>query len=188
MTIHWRTVVATSCFWLPAAPAAAQWAQCASDLDELRAVTRQVHEAADRVASIEAAMRSGEEAYARCVEDRENFRADPQTNPFPNAIRGSACSQEILSFQSAEQRYGTEMNRAREAFVNLAFAVQTVEQSCQYPLAAMAPAPGGTARSPACDRFLRLRLGAPVESLHALCAAEMSAEDCRACLGERPRD
>ena len=188
MRFRGRIVVAASCFWLPAIPAGAQWAQCASDLDELRAVTRQVHEAADRVASIEAAFRSWEEAYARCVEDRENFRADPQTNPIPSAIRGSACSQEILSFQSAEQRYGTEMNRTREAFANLAFAVQTVEQSCQYPLAAMAPAAGGTARSPACDRFLRRRRGAPVESLRALCEVEMSAEDCLACLGERPRD
>ena len=188
MRIHWRTVVAASCFWLPAVPAGAQWAQCASDLEDLRSVTRLVHEAADRVASIQTALRGWEEAYALCVEDRENFRADPQTNPFPNAIRGSACSQEILSFQSAEQRYGTEMNRAREAFVNLAFAVQTVEQSCQYPLAAMAPAPGGTARSPACDRFLRRRLGAPVAPLRALCEAEMSGEECRACLGEEPRN
>ena len=188
MRIHWRTVVAVACFWLPAIPAGAQWAQCASDLEELRTVTRQVHEAADRVASIQTALRSWEEAYALCVEDRENFRADPQTNPFPNAIRGSACSQEIVSFQSAEQRYGSEMNRARAAFANLAFAVQTVEQSCQYPLAAMAPAAGGTARSPACDRFLRRRPGAPVESLHALCEAEMSEEECRACLGGPPRD
>ena len=188
MGCRWRTVVAASCFSLPAIPAGAQWAQCAADLDELRAVTRHVHEAADQVASIDAAIRRGEEAYARCVEDRENFNADPQTNPIPSAIRRSACSQEIVAVRSAEQRYPAEMNGARQAFADLAFAVQTVEQSCQYPLAAMAPAPGGAQRSPACDRFLRRQRGVPVESLHGLCATEMSTEECRACLAEPPRD
>ena len=129
MRIHWRTVVAASCFCLPAVPAAAQWAQCAADLDELRAVTRQVHEFTDRVASIEGALRNWEEAYSRCVEDRRNFRADPRTNPIPDSIRAGDCSQEILSLQSTEQRYGAEMTRAREAFANLAFAVQTVDDA-----------------------------------------------------------
>ena len=188
MRLRWHAVVAASCFSLPALPAGAQWAQCASDLDELRSVARAVHEAADRVASIETAIRSGEDAYNRCVEDRRNFNADPATNPFPGAIRRSNCSREMVAVQSAEQRYPAEMTRAREAFANLAFAVQTVEQSCQYPLAAMAPAPGGPPRSPACDRFLRARIGAPVESLHRLCAAEMSADECQACLGVPPQD
>ena len=188
MRFRWPTVVAASCLSLSAAPAGAQWAQCAADLEELQAVARAVHESADRVASTETAIRTGEEAYDRCMEDRRNFSADPATNPFPGSIRRSNCSQEMMSVQSAEQRYPAEMNRAREAFANLAFAVQTVEQSCQYPLAAMAPAPGGAARSPACDRFLRTRRGAPVESLRRLCVAEMSPEECRACLGESPRD
>ena len=186
MRTCWRTVVASSCFWLSALPAGAQWAQCASDLDDLHAVARAVYDAADRVASLETAMRNGEEAYARCLEDRRNFRVEPRTNPIPESIQGSACSLEIAAVRSAEQRYGTEMNRARGAFADLAFAVQTVERSCQYPLAAMAPAPGGAARSPTCDRFLRSRLGEPVESLRGLCSAEMSPEECRACLGGPP--
>lgn len=188
MRFRWHVVVTAPCIWLSALPAGAQWAQCAFDLEELRAVARAVHESAARVASTETAIRSGEEAYSRCVEDRQNFNADPATNPFPGAIRRSNCSQEMMTVRAAEQRYPTEMNQAREAFASLAFAVQTVEQSCQYPLAAMAPAPGGAARSPACDRFLRSRLDVPVELLHRLCAAEMSAEECRACLGEPPRD
>ena len=188
MRFRWPAVVGASCFWLSAAPAGAQWAQCASDLEELRAVARAVHESANRVASTETAIRTGEEAYTRCMEGRRDFSADPQTNPIPSAIRRSNCSQEMVAIQSAEQRYPTEMTRAREAFENLAFAVQTVEQSCQYPLAAMAPAPGGPARSPACDRFLRRRRDVPVESLHRFCAAEMSAEECRACLGEPPEN
>ena len=188
MRLRWHAVVAASCFLLPALPAGAQWAQCASDLEELRAVARAVHEAADRVASMETAIRSGEEAYTRCMEDRQNFSADPGTNPFPGAVRRSNCSQEMMAVRSAEQRYPAEMSGARQAFANLAFAVQTVERSCEYPLAAMAPAPGEPPRSPACDRFLRARLGAPVESLHRLCAAEMSPEECRACLGEPPRE
>ncbi len=188
MRFRWHVVVTAPCISLAALPAGAQWAQCASDLDELRAVARAVHESAARVASIETAIRSGEEAYSRCVEDRQNFNADPGTNPFPGAIRRGNCSQEMMAVRSAEQRYPAEMSQAREAFANLAFAVQTVEQSCQYPLAAMAPAPGGAARSPACDRFLRSRIGAPVESLRRLCLAEMTAEECRACLGEAPPD
>lgn len=90
MRFRRHAVVAASCFWLSVLPAAAQWAQCASDLVELREVARAVQESADRVASIETAVRSGEEAYARCVEDRQNFNADPQTNPFPGAIQGRA--------------------------------------------------------------------------------------------------
>ena len=82
------------------------------------------------------------------MEGRRDFSADPATNPIPSPIRRSNCSREMVAVQSAEGRYPTEMTRAREAFENLAFAVQRVEQSCQYPLAAMAPAPGGTARSP----------------------------------------
>lgn len=189
MRFPWHAVVAASCFSLPAAPAVAQWSQCASDLDELRAVARDVHETADRVASSQAALRRGEEAYARCAGDRQRFRTtDPVDDPPPGIVESDACGLQILSYRSAERQYSTEMDRARQAFADLAFAVQTVEQSCQYPLAAMAPAPGGTVRSPACDRFLRQRRGASAESLQALCAAEMSAEDCRACLGEPPQD
>ena len=188
MTFRWRTVVAASCLWLSPIPAGAQWSQCASDLNDLSTVAREVHETADRVTSIQVRLRSGEEAYARCVQDRERFRTgDPLVNP-PGIISSDECSLQILSYRSAERQYETEMNLARQAFADLAFAVQTVEQSCQYPLATMAPAPGEAARSPACDRFLRQRRESPAESLHVLCGAEMSAEDCRACLGEPLRN
>ena len=188
MRFRWLTVVGAAGFWLAATPAAAQWAQCASDLEDLRAAARAVHETADRVASTETVVRNGEDAYNRCVRDRRNFNADPRTNRIPSTIQGRGCGREMAEVRSAEQRYGNEMSRAREAFADLAFAVQTVERSCRYPLAAMAPAPGGAPRSPACDRFLRSRTGDPVESLHRLCAAEMSADECRACLGGPPRD
>ncbi len=188
MTFRWRTVVAASGLWLSAIPAGAQWSQCASDLNELSTVARGVQETADKAASIQARLRNGEEAYARCVQDRGRFRTgDPLVNP-PGIVSSDECSLQILSYRSAERQYETEMSLARQAFADLAFAVQTVERSCQYPLAAMAPAPGGAARSPACDRFLRQRRDAPAESLRVLCGAEMSAEECRACLDGPPRN
>lgn len=189
MTFHQRAVVsaAAACLGLPA-DSLAQWERCASGLDALRAAAEEVHEASSTVASLEASLLETRDAHTRCMQDLDIFRIDQDTNPIREAVQRDGCNQQAQTFRITERRLASEVERASVLFRALAAAVQAVELSCQYPLAAYAPAePPEEVPSPACERFLAARPGVPVESLRVLCTAEMSAEECAACLGE-PRD
>lgn len=189
MTFRWRIVtVAAALLPLPAVPAEAQWPQCAANLDALRAAAEEVHEATGTVASLEASLLETRDSYTRCRQDLDVFRIDRDTSPIRAAVQRDECNQQVQAYRTTERRYNSEMDRASSLFRTLAAAVQAVELSCQYPLAAYAPAqPPAEARSPACERFLGSRPGVPLESLRVLCTAEMSEDECAACLGP-PQD
>ena len=189
MAFHLRTVgAAAACFWLSAFPVEAQWQQCASGLGALRVAAEEAHEASDTVTTLEASLLAARDAYTRCMQDLDVFRIDRDTSPIPAAVQLDGCNQQVQSFRATERRHASGVDRAGSVFRALAAAVQTVELSCQYPLAAYAPAqPPAESPSPACERFLGSRPGVPVESLRVLCTAEMSEEECTACLGA-PRD
>lgn len=190
MTFRWCIVTsAGACLSLLAGPAEAQWERCASGLDALRAAADEVHEASSAVASLEASLVETRDAHARCMQDLDIFRIDRDTSPIREAVQRDGCNQQVQTYRTAERRLAAEVERAGSLFRALAAAVQAVELSCQYPLAAYAPAepPAGSAPSPACERFLGSRPGVPIASLRVLCTAEMSAEECAACLGE-PQD
>ncbi len=185
MTFKWNTVaVAAACIWFPAVPAEAQWPQCAADLDTLRAAAEEAHEATSTVASLEASLLETRDSYTRCRQDLDVFRIDRDTSPIRAAVQRDECNQQVQTYRTTERRYNSEMDRASSLFRTLAAAVQAAELSCQYPLAAYAPAqPPAEVPSPACERFLGSRPGVPLESLRVLCTAEMSGEECAACLG-----
>ncbi len=190
MTFHGRALAAAAaaCLWLPAVPAEAQWQRCAAQLDTLRAAAEEAREASSTVASLEASLIETRDAYTRCRQDLDVFRIDRDTSPIRAAVQRDGCNQQVQSYRTTERRYASEMDEASSLFRALAAAVQAVESSCQYPLAAYAPAqPPADARSPACGRFLGSRPGVPIESLRVLCSAEMSEDECAACLGE-PQD
>ena len=190
MMLQGRTIAAlAACLWLSAVPAKAQWRQCATELDALRAAAEEAHEASSTVASLEASLIETRDAYTRCRQDLDVFRIDRETSPISPAVQLDECNQQVQTYQTTERRYAAEMDQASSLFRALAAAVQAVELSCQYPLAAYAPAqpPAETPTSPACERFLNSRPGVPIESLRVLCTAEMSAEECAVCLGE-PQD
>ena len=189
MAFHLRTVAAAAALLgLPAESAHAQWPQCATDLDALRATAEQAHEASDTVASLEASLIETRDAYTRCRQDLDVFRIDRETSPIRAAVIRDECNQQVQTYRTTERRLASEVDQAGNVFRALAAAVQAVELSCQYPLAAYAPAQApAEAPSPACERFLGSRPGAPLESLRVLCTAEMSGEECAACLGE-PQD
>ena len=186
MTFRGRTIAAlAACLWLVAAPAQAQWRQCASELDALREAAEHVREASDTVASLEASLLETRDAYTRCRQDLDVFRIDRETSPISPAVQLDGCNQQVQTYRTIERRYAAQMDHASSLFRVLAAAVQAVELSCQYPLAAYAPTqPPDEAPSPACERFLGSRPGVPIESLRVLCTAEMSEEECAACLGE----
>ena len=189
MTFHGRALVAAAaaCLCLPAV-APAQWERCASGLDALRAAAEEVHEASSTVASLEASLLETRDAHTRCMQDLDIFRIDQDTNPIREAVQRDGCNQQVQTYRITERRLASEVERAGVLFRALAAAVQAVELSCQYPLAAYAPAePPEETPSPACERFLAARPGVPIASLRVLCTAEMSAEECAACLGE-PQD
>lgn len=189
MTLQGRTIAAlAACLWLSAVPAKAQWRQCATELDALRAAAEEAHEASSTVASLEASLLETRDAYTRCRQDLDVFRIDRETSPISPAVQLDACNQQVQTYRTTERRYAAEMDQASSLFRALAAAVQAVELSCQYPLAAYAPAePPAESPSPACERFLGSRPGVPLESLRVLCTAEMSADECAACLGEPQR-
>ena len=189
MTFRWCIVTsAGACLSLLAGPAEAQWERCASGLDALRAAVEEVHEASSTVASLEASLVETRDAHTRCMQDLDIFRIDRDTSPIREAVLRDGCNQQVRTYRTTERRLASEVDRAGSLFRALAAAVQAVELSCQYPLAAYAPAqPPASAPSPACERFLGSRPGVPIESLRVLCTAEMSVEECAACLGE-PQD
>ena len=188
MTLHWRIVTVAAGLSLLAVPAQAQWRQCADGLDALRAAAAEANETSGAIASLEAALVENRDDHTRCMQDLEVFRIDRDTSPIREAVLRDGCNQQVQTYRTTERRLAAEVERAGSVFRALASAVQAVELSCQYPLAAYAPAepPAGSA-SPACERFLASRPGVPIESLRVLCTAEMSAEECAACLGE-PRN
>ena len=141
MAFHLRTVgAAAACFWLSAFPVEAQWQQCASGLDALRVAAEEAHEASDTVTTLEASLLAARDAYTRCMQDLDVFRIDRDTSPIPAAVQLDGCNQQVQSFRATERRHASGVDRASSVFRALAAAVQTVELSCQYPLAAYAPA------------------------------------------------
>ena len=188
MTFHWRIVTAAVGLSLLAVPAQAQWRQCADGLDALRAAAAEANGTSDAIASLEAALLETRDDHTRCMQDLDVFRIDRETSPIREAVQRDGCNQQVQTYRTTERRLNSELERAGFLFRALAAAVQAVELSCQYPLAAYAPAqPPAESPSPACERFLANRPGVPVETLRVLCTAEMSADECAACLGE-PRD
>ena len=187
MTFHSRIVtVAAACALLLAVPAQAQWRQCADGIDALRATVEEAHGISDTIASLEASLVETRDAFTRCRQDLDVFRIDRETSPIRESVQRDECNQQAQSYQTTERRLATEVEQAGARFRALAAAVQAVELSCQYPLAAYAPAePPAEGPDSACEQFLGSRPGVPVESLRVLCTAEMSAEECAACLGER---
>ena len=188
MGFHLRIVAAAVVYLsLPAAAVEAQWPQCAANLDALRAAAGQAHEASSSVASLEASLLETRDAYTRCRQDLDVFRIDRDTSPIRAAVLRDECNLQVQTYRTTERRYTSAMDEAGAVFRALAAAVQAVELSCQYPLAAYAPAqPPADAPSPACERFVGSRPGVPLDSLRVLCTAEMSEDECAACLGEQP--
>lgn len=188
MTHHWRIVTVAAGLSLLAVPAQAQWRQCADGLDALRAAAAEANGTSGAITSLEAALVENRDDHARCMQDLDVFRIDRETSPIREAVLRDGCNQQVQTYRTTERRLAAEVERAGSVFRALAAAVQAVELSCQYPLAAYAPAePPASAPSPACERFLSSRPAVPVESLRVLCSAEMSDAECAACLGE-PRN
>lgn len=189
MTHHWRIVTVAAGLSLLVVPAQAQWRQCADGLDALRAAAAEANGTSGAIASLEAALVENRDDHARCMQDLDVFRIDRDTSPIREAVLRDGCNQQVQTYRTTERRLAAEVERAGSVFRSLAAAVQAVELSCQYPLAAYAPAQPpaeapASAPSPACERFLSSRPAVPVESLRVLCSAEMSDAECAACLGE----
>ena len=130
------------------------------------------------VESAQQGLASRQAEYVRCQEERIR---DADVDPTPSF--GPCQGAELLA-RSFEQTYTLAIAKAREAFADLATAVQTVERRCEVPLAALAPA-RRLPPTPACVGFLRSRPGAPLEALRVVCETELSEEECATCVGRR---
>jgi len=147
MVFQTRTAVVASGILLTAGVSEAQWSRCTSALEELRLTTQATHEVTNELSSMQETLGEYEVEYRRCLEDRDFFEAGGQRlDPRPQIIASDGCRQPLMLHQTTETRYATSMEDARYAFDALALAVQAVERTCEYPLAAMVPAesaPGG---------------------------------------------
>ena len=191
MWFNCRVVVAAGGCWLMAVSVEAQWVQCAEVLEQLQDLTSDARELSLDVASMESQIVIRRAEYLRCQQSFDRDRLSAQiAGATPNVISGDTCRDQEMLYQSSGLQYTAALSRARSAFEGLAVAVQTVEASCQFPLAAYAPAttPQVEQRSPACQAFLADRPGAPLLTLRILCRSEMSEEACSACLGAPPNE
>ena len=170
MGFNCRTMTVAWVCWLMVGSAEAQWVQCADDLEQLQEATSEARGLSRDVASMESQIVIRRSEYLRCQQT-------------PNVIAGDTCRDQEMIYQSSGLQYTAALGSARSAFEVLATAVRTVEVSCQFPLAAYAPASQVERRSPACAGFLANRPGAPLPTLRVLCRSEMPEEACTDCLG-----
>jgi hypothetical protein len=175
--IRWRCalpVVLGLWSWAPSAQA--QTSQCASDLDSLRVAAYEAHDAVRLASATRREARIARQQYLRCAQ----LTVD---EPFD-----AGCRQQQSSSSSTQVTSATASEQARQALGVLAAAVQTVELSCEFPMAGLISVPA-TDRpgedSAACESFLRRRPGVPLNTLRVLCDGEMSPEACAACLDRR---
>ena len=141
MTFYGRTVViVAACLLLPAVPAQAQWPQCVADLEALSGAAETTREASANLSSLETTLGQEQDIYTRCTQGLAIYRRDRGTSPIPEVVQRDGCNLQLESYQETEKRYTAEVDRVSAVFSALAAAVQAVEVSCQYPLAAYAPA------------------------------------------------
>jgi len=141
MAFHGRTVVVVAAgLLLPAVPAQAQWPQCVADLEALNGASESAREAGSNLSLLETSLIQEQDIYTRCTQGLAIFQRDRGTSPIPEVVQRDGCNLQLESYREVERRYTAEVDRVSAVFSALAAAVQAVEVSCQYPLAAYAPA------------------------------------------------
>jgi len=189
MTPCFRALLLLPCllFMEGTADAQGSWGSCASDLDQMRIAVNEANEAAKDARSARRVLFRADQDYFSCTQDsQEKVYGRDQFVPAINDFLGSGCVQHQIAARTAGMRYSASHDIAREALDTLAYAVQSAELSCEFPMAAMIPVlnQDEPTPSPACQSFLRRRQGVPFDSLRVVCEAEMSADECAVCLGD----
>ena len=175
--VCFRAVLILSWFLFLAGTASAQgsWSSCASDLDQMRIAVNEANEAAKDARSARRVLYRADQNFFSCAQV-----------PAINDFLCQGCAEQQVAARTAGMRYSASHDMAREALDAVAYAVQSTELSCEFPMAAMIPVlnPDEPTPSPACQSFLRRRQGVPFDALRVVCAGEMAAEECAVCLGE----
>ena len=189
MKACFRALLLFLCFVFLEGAAGAQgsWSSCASDLDQMRIAVNEANEAAKDARSARRALFRADQNSFSCTQDsQEKAYGSDRLVPGISDFLGNGCAQQQVAARTAGMRYSASHAIAREALDTLAYAVQSAELSCEFPMAAMIPIlnQDEPTPSPACQSFLRRRQGVPFDALRVVCAGEMSAEECAACLGE----
>ena len=189
MTPCFRALLLLPCllFMEGTADAQGSWGSCASDLDQMRIAVNEANEAAKDARSARRVLFRADQNYFSCTQDsQEKVYGRDQFVPAINDFLGSGCVQHQIAARTAGMRYSASHDIAREALDTLAYAVQSAELSCEFPMAAMIPVlnQDEPTPSPACQSFLRRRQGVPFDSLRVVCEGEMSADECAVCLGD----
>ena len=189
MTPCFRALLLLPCllFMEGTADAQGSWGSCASDLDQMRIAVNEANEAAKDARSARRVLFRADQNYFSCTQDsQEKVYGRDQFVPAINDFLGNGCAQQQIAARTAGMRYSASHDIAREALDTLAYAVQSAELSCEFPMAAMIPIlnQDEPPPSPACQSFLRRRQGVPFDALRVVCEGEMSAEECAVCLGD----
>ena len=189
MTPCFRALLLLPCllFMEGTADAQGSWGSCASDLDQMRIAVNEANEAAKDARSARRVLFRADQNYFSCIQDsQEKVYGRDQFVPAINDFLGSGCVQHQIAARTAGMRYSASHDIAREALDTLAYAVQSAELSCEFPMAAMIPIlnQDEPTPSPACQSFLRRRQGVPFDAIRVVCEGEMSAEECAVCLGD----
>ena len=85
----WLTLTACFSVWLVAGSVEAQWARCASDMDQLRVASEQAHEAFARLASLQVDVENRDADFRRCQQDLHQYRIDIQCGATISALSRS---------------------------------------------------------------------------------------------------
>ena len=189
MTPCFRALLLLPCllFMEGTADAQGSWGSCASDLDQMRIAVNEANEAAKDARSARRVLFRTDQDYFSCTQDsQEKVYGRDQFVPAINDFLGSGCVQHQIAARTGGMRYSAAHDIAREALDTLAYAVQSAELSCEFPMAAMIPVlnQDEPTPSPACQSFLRRRQGVPFDAIRVVCEGEMSADECAVCLGD----
>jgi len=181
----WLTLTACFSVWLVAGSVEAQWARCASDMDQLRVASEQAHEAFARLASLQVDVENRDADFRRCQQDLRQYRIDIQRGAtIPGVISTDGCRRQELSYQTAERQYATTFGGIQPAVDAVLAAAQMVESSCGFSFTVARRRDEPETHSPQCQAFLRDRPGVPLATLRVICPSAMSDADCRLCVGE----
>jgi hypothetical protein len=169
---------AAGVFLLVAATASAQdWSSCASDLDDLR-------RRADDAASVAQDTESKQRRFKSAGDDLRQCLQFPQIYDLLN----DGCQNKRSDYDSARSSYHSQLSSLQSALEDVDHKIRSSNSSCGVELTRVqgpAPAmPAGVQRPEQCAVYLRYKGRLPYSSLLEICTKNMSADQCRKCLGE----
>ena len=154
---------------------AADWTNCADDLDYLR---RRAGDASDKAREVDSKRSEFErkrEELRTCVQFPESFD-----------LMRDRCQSLRSAAESAQRNYRSELTSLGSALDDVDRKIRSVNSSCtsqlQQTLGPPAPVPQGASDVGSCRIYRNYKVQLPMAKLLEVCRTTMTEQQCKACL------